>query len=201
MKDLPNYNVYSSDTADYMYKVDINGNELVLNVAIFSDDLILFEVKFDGNVIKDYVDIDSDVIGNFTSDKEKYDYLLNKIISKINSKHPEVIEYYSKQQKIKESIGEKLVEDGKYPSLIVALESEKDAVLTYETLIDVENKADVPDEEVIDLLNKILDDEKEHIALLSALSAKIHSEYVAEDSQVTFDEIIDSTAAEEEEIE
>lgn len=197
MKDLPNYDVYNSDTADYMYKINVNGNELTLDVSIFTDDLVLFEVKFKDNVISGYINVDSDVIEKFTSDKEKYDYILNKIISK----YPKIMEYVTNKKKIKESIGEKLVEDGEYPSLIVALESEKDAVLTYETLIDVENKADVPDEEVIDLLNKILDDEKEHIALLSALSAKIHSEYVAEDSQVTFDEIIDSTAAEEEEIE
>lgn len=194
MKDLPNYDVYNSDTADYMYKINVNGNELTLDVSIFTDDLVLFEVKFKDNVISGYINVDSDVIEKFTSDKEKYDYILDKIISK----YPKIMEYVTNKKKIKESIGEKLVEDGEYPSLIVALESEKDAVLTYETLIDVENKADVPDEEVIDLLNKILDDEKEHIALLSALSAKIHSEYVAEDSQVTFDEIIDSTAAEEE---
>lgn len=194
MKDLPNYDIYNSDTADYMYKINVNGNELTLDVSIFTDDLVLFEVKFKDNVISGYINVDSDVIEKFTSDKEKYDYILDKIISK----YPKIMEYVTNKKKIKESIGEKLVEDGEYPSLIVALESEKDAVLTYETLIDVENKADVPDEEVIDLLNKILDDEKEHIALLSALSAKIHSEYVAEDSQVTFDEIIDSTAAEEE---
>lgn len=194
MKDLPNYDIYNSDTADYMYKINVNGNELILDVSIFTDDLVLFEVKFKDNVISGYINVDSDVIEKFTSDKEKYDYILDKIISK----YPKIMEYVTNKKKIKESIGEKLVEDGEYPSLIVALESEKDAVLTYETLIDVENKADVPDEEVIDLLNKILDDEKEHIALLSALSAKIHSEYVAEDSQVTFDEIIDSTAAEEE---
>lgn len=80
-----------------------------------------------------------------------------------------------------------------YPSLLVALESEKDAEITYKSLIEIEKSADKPNQQVIDLLEKILKDELEHIALLSALSANKNSEYVAEDSQEQFDDYIDAT--------
>ena len=77
--------------------------------------------------------------------------------------------------KEKEEIEESLKTDkndisvkNNYPALLVALDSEKDAELTYRTLIEVEESSDNPSREVIDLLKKILDDELEHIALLSA---------------------------------
>lgn len=79
-----------------------------------------------------------------------------------------------------------------YPTLLVALDSEKDAEITYKTLIDIEKSSDSPNQEVIDLLEKILADEKEHIALLSALSASNNSDYVAEDSQEQFNEYVDN---------
>lgn len=78
-----------------------------------------------------------------------------------------------------------------YPALLVALDSEKDAELTYRTLIEVEESSDSPNKEVIDLFKKILDDELEHIALLSAMSAKNTSEFVADDSQEEFDDIVE----------
>lgn len=78
-----------------------------------------------------------------------------------------------------------------YPSLLVAIDSEKDAEITYKTLIEIEKSSDKPNQQVIDLLEKILADELEHIALLSALSASKNSEYVAEDSQEQFDEYVD----------
>lgn len=80
-----------------------------------------------------------------------------------------------------------------YPSLLIALESEKDAEITYKSLIEIEKSSDKPNQQVIDLLEKILKDELEHIALLSALSANKNSEYVAEDSQEQFDDYIDAT--------
>lgn len=80
-----------------------------------------------------------------------------------------------------------------YPSLLIALESEKDAEITYKTLLEIEKSSDEPNQQVIDLLEKILKDELEHIALLSALSANKNSEYVAEDSQEQFDEYIEDT--------
>lgn len=77
------------------------------------------------------------------------------------------------------------------PSLLVALDSEKDAKVTYSALIEIEESSNDPDEEVIELLKKILTDELEHIALLSALQAKKAGSFVADDSQSEFDEIID----------
>lgn len=79
-----------------------------------------------------------------------------------------------------------------YPTLLVAIESEKDAEITYKSLIEIEKSSDKPNQQVIDLLEKILKDELEHIALLSALSANKNSEYVAEDSQEQFDNYVDS---------
>lgn len=79
-----------------------------------------------------------------------------------------------------------------YPVLIVALDSEKDAVITYESLIENEKSEDIPNQEVIDLLTKILVDEKEHIALLSALQAKNAGKFVADDAKEEFNSYIDS---------
>lgn len=100
--------------------------------------------------------------------------------------------------KEKEEIEESLKTDkndisvkNNYPALLVALDSEKDAELTYRTLIEVEESSDSPNKEVIDLLKKILNDELEHIALLSAMSAKNTSEFVADDSQEEFDDIVE----------
>lgn len=77
------------------------------------------------------------------------------------------------------------------PSLLVALDSEKDAKITYSTLIEIEESSVNPDQEVIALLKKILADELEHIALLSAQQAKQTSQFVAEDSQGEFESVID----------
>lgn len=74
-----------------------------------------------------------------------------------------------------------------YPSLLVAIDSEKDAEITYKTLIEIEESSTKPNQQVIDLLKKILADELEHIALLSALSASKNSDYVADDAQLDFD--------------
>lgn len=76
------------------------------------------------------------------------------------------------------------------PSLLVALDSEKDAKITYSTLIEIEESSVNPDQEVIALLKKILADELEHIALLSAQQAKQTSQFVAEDSQGEFESVI-----------
>lgn len=80
----------------------------------------------------------------------------------------------------------------KTPSLLVAIDSEKDAELTYKTLIEEET-----DPEIVELLKHILSDELEHIALLSALAAKKNEEFVGKDSKQIFDNIVEETAAEE----
>lgn len=71
-------------------------------------------------------------------------------------------------------------------TLLIALDSEKDAVETYEALIKMSES-----EEIKELLKTILDDEKEHIALLSALQAKENKNFVGKDVEMTFDSYID----------
>lgn len=78
-------------------------------------------------------------------------------------------------------------------SLLTALNSEKEAVVTYEMLLSL-----TTNEEEIELLTRILNDEKEHIALLSSLQTKQVADYVAEDNKKTLDdnaqEVIDTPA-------
>lgn len=78
-------------------------------------------------------------------------------------------------------------------NLLTALNSEKEAVITYEMLLKL-----ATDEEEIELLTRILNDEKEHIALLSSLQTKQVADYVAEDNKETLDEnaqdVIDTPA-------
>ena len=88
-------------------------------------------------------------------------------------------------KKVKEDLTpleQEAIEDT-YPVLIEALESEKEAVMIYEEMINIEKEADKPNDDVIDLLAKILVDEKEHIALLSAMQAKLTKQYVADDAE------------------
>lgn len=87
--------------------------------------------------------------------------------------------------------------DESYPSLLVALDSERDAEVTYKTLIDIEKNSENPDKQVIDLLEKILKEELQHIALLSALQANNNSEFVEEDSQEDFDSYINNIKEDE----
>lgn len=84
-----------------------------------------------------------------------------------------------------------------YPVLLVALDSEKDAEITYKTLIEYEKESEKPRQEILDLLDKILKDELEHIALLSALQAKDNSKYVGEDAEEDFSDYVENTEIEE----
>lgn len=106
-----------------------------------------------------------------------------------NVKAEESFELTNNNKENAEKISEDLEEDAQndgYPSLLIALDSEKDAIVTYETLINIEETSEERNQEVIDLLSKILVDEKEHIALLSALQAKNTGKFVADDSQEDF---------------
>jgi hypothetical protein len=67
-------------------------------------------------------------------------------------------------------------------ALLTALQSEKEAVVTYEILI---NQSEDKDE--IELLQKILDDEKEHVALLSGLQSAKTADFVADDNKEDLD--------------
>lgn len=99
--------------------------------------------------------------------------------------------------KVAETAEDKISNDKmtEYPALLVAIDSEREAEVTYKSLIEIEKSSDTPNQEVIDLLEHILKDELEHIALLSALAAKNNSEYVAEDSEKMFNDYVDTTSA------
>lgn len=83
-------------------------------------------------------------------------------------------------------------------NLLTALNSEKEAVSIYETLLRLST-----DTEEIQLLTKILEDEKEHVALLSALQASKTANSVAEDNKPLLNEYasdtINAPASDEEE--
>lgn len=80
-------------------------------------------------------------------------------------------------------------------ALLIAINSEKEAVTTYEMLLNI-----VKDSEQRDLLNKIYDDEKEHISLLTGLQSSLMANYVSEDNKEQLDtyaqDIIDTESAE-----
>lgn len=73
-------------------------------------------------------------------------------------------------------------------NLLTALNSEKEAVSIYETLLRLST-----DTEEIQLLTKILEDEKEHVALLSALQASKTADFVAEDNKPLLNEYASDT--------
>ena len=73
-------------------------------------------------------------------------------------------------------------------NLLTALNSEKEAVSIYETLLRLST-----DTEEIQLLTKILEDEKEHVALLSALQASKTADSVAEDNKPLLNEYASDT--------
>ena len=116
----------------------------------------------------------------------------------------ELTEVPDSKEKVKEDINsgsvppEILPLDESYPSLLVALDSERDAEVTYKTLIEIEESTEKPNQEVIDLLKKILADELEHIALLSALQANKNSEFVADDSKQEFNDYVSDAVTTEE---
>lgn len=80
-------------------------------------------------------------------------------------------------------------------ALLTALNSEKEAVSIYEMLIK-----QAEDAEEVELLSKILGDEKEHVALLSGLQAKKTADSVAPDNKEQLNDyaeaVIDTPPAE-----
>lgn len=104
-------------------------------------------------------------------------------------------EYFKPEEKVKEDLEINPQDIDTSTALLTALNSEKEAVMTYEVLIKMST-----DEEEIELLNKILEDEKEHIALLSALQSKKTADSVADDNKEQLDsyaeDVIQTPAAE-----
>ena len=159
-------------------KIDISDVKIIKDSPISSFDEIY------------YAEMTVDQIPFIVFEKEQYTEqdILDEVFEIANAlelKEKEEIEESLKTDKNDISV------KNNYPALLVALDSEKDAELTYRTLIEVEESSDSPNKEVIDLLKKILNDELEHIALLSAMSAKNTSEFVADDSQEEFDDIVE----------
>lgn len=128
-------------------------------------------------------------------DEQQYDDIVSYIVNDANLQLKENFE--SDEISIQEDFESETVENQELtktmnsnPSLLIALDSEKDAKITYSTLIEIEENSDNPNQEVIDLLKTILTDELEHIALLSALQAKQTSDFVSEDEQQNFNDIV-----------
>ena len=121
-------------------------------------------------------------------------------VLEVFSINKELEEFSNKfNKKVKEDLTpleQEAIEDT-YPVLIEALESEKEAVMIYEEMINIEKEADKPNDDVIDLLAKILVDEKEHIALLSAMQAKLTKQYVADDAESDFVDVSESASTED----
>lgn len=123
---------------------------------------------------------------------ELYLNILNEFFKPEDEKVDEAFDYFAndmiapEQQSIKNTS----------TALLTALNSEKEAVMTYETLIKLST-----DEEEIELLTKILEDEKEHVSLLSALQSKKTADSVAEDNKEKLDsyaeDVIQTPAATE----
>lgn len=186
-------------------------NVFVLLEEEYDTSALIYDTEYDDAVKITYLDITDKTTGKhmqyaISPEQEAVDFIVSTIAYDFSLKYiggnddNNIVE-----EKIKESVDDNITsvdldkqeerelptiyED--YPTVLVALESEKDAELTYKTLIDIEKQSESPNEQVIELLEKILADELEHIALLSALSANKNSEFVAEDNKDDFDGFID----------
>lgn len=170
-------------------------------------------IEFDGEIVVVYNDKEENVdgyyhIGNAVSHAEDTLEELNKIAT--DPKYYITQELYDAIKQaihiednpmIKESlcVPEEIEltttsdETNTSTSLLTALNSEKEAVMVYEMLLKLS-----VDEQERELLTKILNDEKEHIALLSSLQTKQVADFVAEDNKETLDEnaqdVIDTPA-------
>lgn len=100
--------------------------------------------------------------------------------------YEKLVNLHNKEVKIKEDINSDNYDSTQ--ELITALASEREAVIIYQTLIEHST-----DTEEIELLSKILDDEKEHIALLSSLQAKQTAMFVADDNKDMLDNYAEDT--------
>nr|CAI9751917.1 hypothetical protein YSBCXYJI_YSBCXYJI_CDS_0124 [Caudoviricetes sp.] len=193
------YDIGDKDKNIYYYDNVNNTIELIVNG-------ILYNIEYIPDVnLSTYNNAISYIASNLNVKNEDLDKLLGESIE--NSKKKLTEDFNSKLNSSDKEAGEILPLDESYPALLVALDSERDAEVTYKTLIEIEKSSNKPNQRVIDLLEKILKEELQHIALLSALQAENNSEFVGEDSQEDFDSYIndikdddnDSTKEEEEE--
>lgn len=193
------YDIGDKDKNTYYYDNSNNTIELIVDGTLYNIEYIP-----DAN-LSTYNDAISYIASNLNVKNEDLDKLLSESIE--NSKKKLTEDFSPKLNSSDKEAGEILPLDESYPALLVALDSERDAEVTYKTLIEIEKSSDKPNQRVIDLLEKILKEELQHIALLSALQAENNSEFVGEDSQEDFDSYIndikddndDSSTKEEEE--
>lgn len=130
-----------------------------------NDGFVLVDFNIDEN--KDNENLSEDLI------KDTYVVFPEDLVN-VSTKVEEDIDYTASDNKIETST-----------ALLTALNSEKEAVIIYEMLLKLSI-----DEEEKKLLSKILEDEKEHIALLSGLQSSKTADSVAEDNK----ELLDSYA-------
>lgn len=191
------YDIGDKDKNTYYYDNTNNTIELIVDGTLYNIEYI------PDASLSTYNDAISYIASNLNVKNEDLDKLLGESIE--NSKKKLTEDFSSKLNSSDKEAGEILPLDESYPALLVALDSERDAEVTYKTLIEIEKSSDKPNQRVIDLLEKILKEELQHIALLSALQAENNSEFVGEDSQEDFDSYIndikddDSSTKEEEE--
>lgn len=185
LNELDNYGYDIGDKNENTYFYDDTNNTIELIV-----DGVLYNIEYIPDAdMSTYNDAISYIASNLNVKNEDLDKLLSESIENSKKKLTENFDYELNSSDDEKS-GEILPLDESYPALLVALDSERDAEVTYKTLIEIEKSSDNPNQRVIDLLEKILKEELQHIALLSALQAENNSEFVEEDSQEDFDSYI-----------
>lgn len=157
-------------------------NDKALDVAGAIEDFLISIVN------ENYTDLDKDMLN------KAVDMLIDFSKTENHNKIEESVTNVANVA-VEESFTDAQLE--KSPSLLIAIDSEKDAEVTYKTLIENEKNSDTPNQENIDLLEHILSDELEHIALLSALVAKQNEDYVGGDSKSMFNKYIDEIPTED----
>lgn len=173
-----------------------------MELEIINEISKIFKDNYNIEPEKYSIDYDEDLKQGFIEINKEYYTVYpgqnyEELVSYIVAEHPELIEETIKVSEAEDNgssitpDGEVLPLDESYPALLVALDSERDAEVTYKTLIEIEKSSDNPNQQVIELLEKILKEELQHIALLSALQANNNSQYVEDDSQEDFDNYID----------
>lgn len=151
-------------------------NDKALDVAGAIEDFLISIIN------ENYTDLDKDMLN------KAVDMLIDFSKTENHNKIEESVTNVANVA-VEESFTNAQLEES--PSLLIAIDSEKDAEVTYKTLIENEKNSDTPNQENIDLLEHILSDELEHIALLSALAAKQNEDYVGGDSKSMFNKYID----------
>lgn len=213
VKNLASY-IYNSLDEDFINQIK-NISESIENEDI-STDLFIYNPEYIDDKAEDdiklskYIGLPCKVVRKLITSKEEDDGFIvvtfdiedNKDVDFVDEEQFIIFESdlkpYTKNKKtVSEAISNSDNLSETSTALLTALQSEKEAVMIYETLIK-----NSTDEEEISLLTKILEDEKEHIALLSGLQSAKTAEFVANDNKEELDDyaqdIIDTESVIEE---